>query len=525
MSRICNSLAIVLAVVCAVLTAQIRGNLLWFSSSAFIFALLAVWFLLLRLRLSFNLLSCISLWILFEWMLNYGEPGFGLFALVLFGALHLLGEQPQRSSVASYFEAIMSAVIVLHLVVFVAEAFGFDRCFSDRRCLESLIDLSSHSLCVYSALVIVSLPINKIGGNAMLKWIGVTAFAALMFLPFFLQLYSQEVGYASLEKLRQVSCYMMDLIMVLTVFTIFAMGLIFRCEGILGRVSALLLATLFCAAAYAAVLTGIPVYRFVQVLNNHNPPGLYPSPINSGLVVSLGICLSYFKRQSVMAPFRGGRADFIFLRLIQIAGACAIAFVSANILIAVGRMVRSPLPDVEVGANPLAPVLKRMVVASEDAGFCLHFGLDVYQLRAALLENLTAGEVVRGASTISMQLAKNLYLSPEKVLSRKIQQLVIAFIIELRFSKREIITLYLQSADFGEGVRGVSAAARHYFRKSAGDLDLNEAAKLALALRNPELYKVGHNLPDKAIADINQAWIRMRNAPPEFFRCLESAVH
>jgi len=134
------------------------------------------------------------------------------------------------------------------------------------------------------------------------------------------------------------------------------------------------------------------------------------------------------------------------------------------------------------------PDLVAAVLAVEDRRFFSHEGVDVVALGRAFMANLMAGRVVQGGSTITQQLAKNLFLGPERTFTRKARELVLAFRLEHAFTKREILALYLNRVYFGAGAWGVDAAARRYFSRSAGDLSLAEAAMLAGLLRAPSRY-------------------------------------
>lgn len=136
----------------------------------------------------------------------------------------------------------------------------------------------------------------------------------------------------------------------------------------------------------------------------------------------------------------------------------------------------------------ISPWLKRAVIAAEDARFTQHHGIDWEALRKAFEENAEAGHVVRGGSTISQQLAKNLFLSPDRSYLRKIQEALIAVMIEQALSKRRILELYLNVIEWGEGVFGAEAAARHYHGVSAGDLNRWQSSLMAARIPNPRYY-------------------------------------
>lgn len=134
-------------------------------------------------------------------------------------------------------------------------------------------------------------------------------------------------------------------------------------------------------------------------------------------------------------------------------------------------------------------------VAIEDRRFYSHFGLDLRAITRALTRNVTAGGVQEGGSTITQQLAKNAFLSNQRSLRRKAQEAMIALYLEARLSKDEILSRYLSTVYFGDGVFGLRAAARHYFDKSPEDLSLGEAAMLAGMVKAPSRLAPTENLP------------------------------
>jgi monofunctional biosynthetic peptidoglycan transglycosylase len=135
----------------------------------------------------------------------------------------------------------------------------------------------------------------------------------------------------------------------------------------------------------------------------------------------------------------------------------------------------------------ISPQLKRAVLVAEDSAFWQHDGVDYEQLKESMEVNLERGEFVRGASTITQQLAKNLYLSPSKNPVRKLREFVIARRLEAELSKQRILELYLNLIEWGDGIWGAEAAARTYFRKSASELNAQESALLAAAIVNPRV--------------------------------------
>jgi monofunctional biosynthetic peptidoglycan transglycosylase len=136
----------------------------------------------------------------------------------------------------------------------------------------------------------------------------------------------------------------------------------------------------------------------------------------------------------------------------------------------------------------MSPHLTRAVIAAEDAAFYRHKGFDWDGLKEALTRNVERGQLRRGGSTITQQLAKNLYLSPDKNLFRKGHEAILAWELERTLSKKRILELYLNVAEWGHGVFGAEAAARRHFGKSAEDLSPAEAALLAAMLPSPQHY-------------------------------------
>lgn len=139
--------------------------------------------------------------------------------------------------------------------------------------------------------------------------------------------------------------------------------------------------------------------------------------------------------------------------------------------------------------------LKRAVVAAEDAKFIDHGGFDWEAIARALERNEKRGRIVAGASTVSQQLAKNLFLSPERSWIRKAQEAAITAMLEAAMSKRRILELYLNFAEWGENVFGAEAAARHHFGTAAAALTPEEAAWLAAILPDPRRHARGRTTP------------------------------
>jgi monofunctional biosynthetic peptidoglycan transglycosylase len=147
-----------------------------------------------------------------------------------------------------------------------------------------------------------------------------------------------------------------------------------------------------------------------------------------------------------------------------------------------------PIRQTWVSYSAISPNLKRAVLAAEDSGFTEHDGVEWDAIEKAALENLKKGKIKRGGSTITMQLAKNLFLSADRSLLRKGQELIITFMIEAVLDKRRILEIYLNVAEWGEGVFGIEAAARHYYGVSAQELSLEQSAWLASILPAPKRF-------------------------------------
>ncbi|MBL6952667.1 MAG: PBP1A family penicillin-binding protein [Alphaproteobacteria bacterium] len=147
-----------------------------------------------------------------------------------------------------------------------------------------------------------------------------------------------------------------------------------------------------------------------------------------------------------------------------------------------------------VQLSQLPSHLPRAVVATEDRRFYSHFGIDPIGLARAMLNNIIAGRIVQGGSTISQQLAKNVFLTHQRTLKRKVQEFLLALWLEANFSKAQILTLYLNRVYLGAGAYGVDAAARRYFNKPARQVNLAEAAMLAGLLKAPSRLAPTHHL-------------------------------
>ncbi|MES1255539.1 MAG: monofunctional biosynthetic peptidoglycan transglycosylase [Acidobacteriota bacterium] len=145
-----------------------------------------------------------------------------------------------------------------------------------------------------------------------------------------------------------------------------------------------------------------------------------------------------------------------------------------------------------VGYRHISPHLTRAVLVAEDDAFWQHEGVDFEQMQESLELDWARGRFVRGGSTITQQLAKNLYLSPSRNPLRKFQELILARRLEAELSKTRILELYLNVIEWGDGIYGAEAAARTYFHEAASDLGPAESALLAGAIINPRVLSPAH---------------------------------
>ena len=138
-----------------------------------------------------------------------------------------------------------------------------------------------------------------------------------------------------------------------------------------------------------------------------------------------------------------------------------------------------------VSFDEIPTLFKDTIRVTEDAGFYQHQGVDLTELKAAIKKNWQKGQFVRGASTITQQLAKNLYLTTDKSIVRKVKELLITLRLEKRLSKNRIFDLYLNVIEFGPGIFGVQAAARHFFDKDVSQLNIEEMVRLTAVIPKP----------------------------------------
>ncbi len=159
------------------------------------------------------------------------------------------------------------------------------------------------------------------------------------------------------------------------------------------------------------------------------------------------------------------------------------------------RNPRARLQRRWVAYEQISPQLKRAVIAAEDQKFLDHEGFDVEAIQKAYERNERSGRIRRGASTISQQLAKNLFLSPRRTYLRKVHEAIITLMIEAALSKRRILEIYLNVIEWGNGIYGAEAAARHYYGINAAELDAEQAARMAAMIPNPRFYSGGRSTP------------------------------
>ena len=156
---------------------------------------------------------------------------------------------------------------------------------------------------------------------------------------------------------------------------------------------------------------------------------------------------------------------------------------------------RSELQYKWISYNLISPHLKRAVIAAEDAKFMEHKGFDYKAIQKAYKKNLRKRKIVAGGSTISQQLAKNLFLSKKKTPWRKVEEAIITLMLENVMSKRRILEIYLNIIEWGNNIFGVRAAALHYYNTSTSSLSAKQSAHLAAMIPNPRFYDRNRNTP------------------------------
>lgn len=171
------------------------------------------------------------------------------------------------------------------------------------------------------------------------------------------------------------------------------------------------------------------------------------------------------------------------------------AFMEARLEDLQSKKPQTDLKHVWVPYNRISVHLKRALIAAEDARFLEHEGFDWEGIQQAYEKNLQKGKVVAGGSTISQQLAKNLFLSTTRTPWRKAEEALITLMLERMMDKRRILEIYLNIIEWGNGVFGAEAAARHYYGVSASALSMEQAARLAAMVPKPRFYDRNRNTP------------------------------
>ncbi|MFO8111565.1 MAG: penicillin-binding protein 1A [Desulfosalsimonadaceae bacterium] len=179
---------------------------------------------------------------------------------------------------------------------------------------------------------------------------------------------------------------------------------------------------------------------------------------------------------------------------------------------------RDPIP-----LDDMPDTLQTALLTTEDRQFYQHSGIDLKGIARAIINNIRSGGYVEGASTLTQQLAKTLFLTPEKSLQRKLREAFLAFQLERRYTKNEILERYLNQVYFGSGAYGVEMAAKRYFGKSAADLDLSESALLAAMPKAPSVYSPLVN-PELAVKRRNLVLAQMRETGAINMDAYEKAI-
>ena len=217
-------------------------------------------------------------------------------------------------------------------------------------------------------------------------------------------------------------------------------------------------------------------------------------------------------RRAKSAPHRPGWGGLIVkilmgLMVVSMAQVAVLRFIDPPLTVAVawawtkGLVSRLPYQRPRMvwrSMETISPHLQRAVLAAEDQRFHSHHGFDLTEIRATV-KDMVAGGRVRGASTISMQTARTVFLLPDRNIIRKALEAYYTVLVELFWSKRRILEIYLNTVDWGTGIMGAEAAAQAYFKRSARSLTARQAAQLAAILPNPHRYS-----PLKPTGYVNQ---------------------
>jgi len=183
--------------------------------------------------------------------------------------------------------------------------------------------------------------------------------------------------------------------------------------------------------------------------------------------------------------------SYAFLGLPQTNNLDSLQLVSATQVFDINGQLISKLFEqnrIVVSINSMSPYIPQAIVANEDTRFFSHIGIDPIGIIRAIWANIRSGGIAEGGSTVTQQLAREMFLTQEQTFTRKIKEALLAIIIERKFSKQEILQAYLNQVYFGEGAYGVEAAAQVYFGKHASELTLSQSAMIAGLARGPNLY-------------------------------------
>lgn len=185
----------------------------------------------------------------------------------------------------------------------------------------------------------------------------------------------------------------------------------------------------------------------------------------------------------------------------------------------VGRaLIGQPVDRQWVALEEISPYVLQSVIMSEDGQFCSHYGVDLAELNAVIGDALE-GEKPRGASTIPMQTVKNLFLWPQRSFIRKAFEIPYAIVADLVWSKKRLFEIYINIAEFDEGVFGIEAASRHYFNRSAAKLTRRQAALLTVSLPNPKERNPAK--PTKSLNRLAQVIEKRAQRSGAYIKCLE----
>ncbi|WP_373503895.1 transglycosylase domain-containing protein [Aestuariivirga sp.] len=242
------------------------------------------------------------------------------------------------------------------------------------------------------------------------------------------------------------------------------------------------------SSAYAAFLDGFRLRGLRRIFFDLLDDG-----------VTFGVIASFVLLAYALPPFSG--TGDVWNRGREF----AVTFTDANGEIIGRRGIRQ---DDAIPLSDIPPHMIKAVLATEDARFFEHFGVDVIGTLRAIVQNARANDVVQGGSSLTQQVAKNLFLSPERTIRRKVHEAFLSLWIEARLSKEEILKLYLDRSYLGGGAYGIEAASQFYFGKSVRDITLPEAAMLAGLFKAPSKYAPHKNL-DVARARANTVLYRM----------------